>query len=463
MTSPGDPEPKMADPPTRWYCNYCQDELKSFSVKCCKCPDFDLCLQCFSSGAEIGTHQRDDDYQIVDHALFEGSDWSVSEEYALLDGVETFGFGNWADAANHVGTKSQAEVTEHYNSTFILGNVGRVTIPDKLTSKVIDHTGPEEGPLSPSLSTTFTPVDITLADQSELGYMPHRDDFEREFDNDAETLVSHLAVTIEDDDLDISLKLAHVDIYTSRLKERLRRKKISRDYGLIVAACSSAKQKQAANKNKKQLSKHESDFREKLRPFSQFMTPRDQEELYENVQKEKRLRAKIKELLKYRRNGITKHEECAEYEAARFKREKRKESRKRLAEKAKGRVLSAKKEKEKLNKIESKEDTIKREKEREKEKEKERDKDDRELVEDEFKAIKSSPGFNFLSDREKKLCNSMKMRPARYITLKALIIKDHLLRKQGIPHKTRYPSNLDKTHRRRIFNYMTKSGWIKSS
>ena len=35
------------------------------------------------------------------------------------------------------------------------------------------------GPLSPTLVAKFTPVELTLIDQQELGYMPLRDDFER--------------------------------------------------------------------------------------------------------------------------------------------------------------------------------------------------------------------------------------------------------------------------------------------
>ncbi len=35
------------------------------------------------------------------------------------------------------------------------------------------------GPLSPSLSAKLPPIDLTLPEQHELGYMPLRDDFER--------------------------------------------------------------------------------------------------------------------------------------------------------------------------------------------------------------------------------------------------------------------------------------------
>jgi hypothetical protein len=35
------------------------------------------------------------------------------------------------------------------------------------------------GPLSPSITTPLSPLDLSLQEQRELGYMPLRDDFER--------------------------------------------------------------------------------------------------------------------------------------------------------------------------------------------------------------------------------------------------------------------------------------------
>ena len=55
--------------------------------------------------------------------------------------------------------------------------------------------------------------------------MPLRDDFEKEHDNNAETLISGITVSPEDEELEKALKLAHVKMYTRRLKERERRKR----------------------------------------------------------------------------------------------------------------------------------------------------------------------------------------------------------------------------------------------
>ena len=58
-----------------------------------------------------------------------------------------------------------------------------------------------------------------------MGYLPLRDDFEKEYDNTAETLISGLMIGAEDEEVDSSLKLAHIDMYSRRLQERERRKR----------------------------------------------------------------------------------------------------------------------------------------------------------------------------------------------------------------------------------------------
>lgn len=51
--------------------------------------------------------------------------------------------------------------------------------------------------------------------------MPHRDDFE-DFDKETENLVAQIAdKSVEDEDLDVALKLAQCDIYERRLREQV--------------------------------------------------------------------------------------------------------------------------------------------------------------------------------------------------------------------------------------------------
>jgi len=66
-----------------------------------------------------------------------------------------------------------------------------------------------------------------------------------EFDNEAETLISQLEEfpttaafvpgdsTKEEEELDTALKMAHIEMYDAKLRERERRKRVARDHMLI--------------------------------------------------------------------------------------------------------------------------------------------------------------------------------------------------------------------------------------
>ena len=58
------------------------------------------------------------------------------------------------------------------------------------------------------------------------------------------------------------------------------------------------------------------------------------------------------------------------------------------------------------------------------------------------------------------VCSSLNLSPARYLTVKTIIIKDHLQKRRGIPSKSRLPSCLDKVLRKWILNFLIESGWI---
>ncbi|XP_029382550.1 transcriptional adapter 2-beta isoform X2 [Echeneis naucrates] len=408
------------------YCVNCLADVTNLRLRCTDCPDIELCPECFSAGAEIGNHRRWHGYQQVDGGRFslwgpeaEGG-WTSREEQSLLDAIEQYGFGNWEDMAAHVGaSRTPQEVMEHYVTMYIHGNLGKACIPDSIPNRVTDHTCPSGGPLSPSLTTPLPPLDISLAEQQQLGYMPLRDDYEIEYDQDAEKLISGLSVNYDDEDVEIEMKRAHVDMYVRKLRERQRRKNIARDYNLVpVFLGRDKKDKEKAPKRK--ITKEEKEQRVRLRVLCQFMAHREFEDFFENIHKERVLRAKVRELQRYRRNGITRLEESAEYEAARHKREKRKENKS---------VVTSKR-------------------------------GSKEGKDGEFAAIENLTGFELLSDREKVLCNSLNLSPARYLTVKTIIIKDHLQKRQGIPAKSRLPSYLDKVLKKRILTFLTESGWI---
>ena len=56
----------------------------------------------------------------------------------------------------------------------------------------------------------------------------------QEHNNDSEAIVSHLSINHDDDEIEVALKLAQVDMYTRRLRERARRKRVARDFQLVT-------------------------------------------------------------------------------------------------------------------------------------------------------------------------------------------------------------------------------------
>lgn len=57
----------------KYNCDYCQKDITGkIRIKCAVCPDFDLCIECMSVGAEITPHKCDHPYRVMVsfHLLF---------------------------------------------------------------------------------------------------------------------------------------------------------------------------------------------------------------------------------------------------------------------------------------------------------------------------------------------------------------------------------------------------------
>jgi transcriptional adapter 2-alpha len=47
------------------------------------------------------------------------SDWGADEELLLVSGLIQSGLGNWAEAAEHVGTRTKEECEKHYLEVYM--------------------------------------------------------------------------------------------------------------------------------------------------------------------------------------------------------------------------------------------------------------------------------------------------------------------------------------------------------
>lgn len=49
-----------------YHCNYCNKDISGkIRIKCACCSDFDLCVECFSVGAEVYPHKNNHPYRVM--------------------------------------------------------------------------------------------------------------------------------------------------------------------------------------------------------------------------------------------------------------------------------------------------------------------------------------------------------------------------------------------------------------
>lgn len=153
--------------------------------------------------------------------------------------------------------------------------------------------------------------------------MPNRDDFEKEYDNDAENLISQLALCEDEDPTDREAKMALIDSYARRLGERVRRKKIAREHNLLCLfikggaspGCRGVKASSREGRMRREAS-------DKLRPFIQDTSGEELEAFMVNLESQMDLKGRIKDLSRARRNGLTRLEDLFDFEQAKKRRDK---------------------------------------------------------------------------------------------------------------------------------------------
>ncbi|KAL8591944.1 hypothetical protein ACOMHN_020422 [Nucella lapillus] len=321
----------MEEPPEE--CAVCSMQLTPPYVRCRQCvQDVHICLPCFACGAEVGAHQNDHPYTIVrdDFPVFEPQ-WTAAEELTLLSSLETMGYGNWSDISIQFSGKSPEECQRHYDKCYITNPVSSLPkfpeyepyfAPAPVLFKLSDNPPrPPEG----------SPLCVEMG-----GYSAPRGDFTVEHDNFAELDIC--TITCEDNDRraeeedeeDVELmkemKMAMVHSYHQKLKERHRRKRILKDYGLINMG-SVMNYYQCGGKDQRDLLHTV----RSLQVFTPLMTPLradllkealtcTADMLEEALTYEQELKSRIRDLQELRRNGLTRHHSGSMYKVLRERR-----------------------------------------------------------------------------------------------------------------------------------------------
>ncbi|XP_039130762.1 transcriptional adapter ADA2-like isoform X1 [Dioscorea cayenensis subsp. rotundata] len=512
-----------------YHCNYCNKDISGkIRIKCTKCPDFDLCVECFSVGAEVTPHKSNHPYRVMDNLSFPliCPDWNADEEILLLEGIEMYGLGNWTEVAEHVGTKSKTQCIEHYTTAYMnspcypLPDMSRVNGKNrkellamakvqgegkKGISLLSDVTPKEESPFSPSRvkvedlsgeasagrspsslgagaskkasnmgmskdgpdgSKTEDPqLDRSVGvkkpkysgdegpSMTELsGYNPKRQEFDPEYDNDAEQSLAEMEFKENDSEADRELKLRVLRIYLSRLDERKRRKDFILERNLLYP-----------NPFEKELSIEDRELYQRYKVFMRFQSQEEHEALVRSVIEERKIRRRIQELQECRAAGCRTLAEAKLYTEQKRKRELEMSAQK---TKESGQVVTASKLPQKAGRPMSREKL-------------ESDGSPRNIVDshkikgagfdssskdspsatmghptpksfDEWD-ITGLPGADLLNETEQQLCCQSRLLPSHYLKIQEVlvqeILKGALLKKSDAHHLFKVdPSKVDRIY-----------------
>uniref|UniRef100_A0A674EP65 Transcriptional adapter n=1 Tax=Salmo trutta TaxID=8032 RepID=A0A674EP65_SALTR len=416
------------DPSDKPPCRGCSSNLVEPYIKCAECgpSPFLLCLQ------------------TSDFPVLEPS-WTAQEEMALLEAVMDCGFGNWQDVAYQMRTKNKEECEAHYMKNFINNPLFSSTllnlrqIEEARTADTAIPFKPTDDPPRPTFDS--------LLSRDMAGYMPARADFMEEFDNYAEWDLKDIDFVDDDSDILHALKIAVVDIYHSRLKERGRRKKIIRDHGLI-------------NLRKFQIlerryPKEVQDLYDAMRRFARVVGPIEHDKFIESHALEFELRREISRLQEYRRAGIQSFCSAKVYERVKQVREDERRKRTMLVD-----VLQYIQDGRACQQWLSKQAAI-----------------DAGITPVVTTIATSAtgrrcapplnltglPGTEKLNDREKELCQVVRLVPGAYLEYKQALLNE--CRRQGGLRlaQARALIKIDVNKTRKIYDFLIKEGYINKA
>lgn len=284
-------------------CPGCSCSLMTPFIRCAQCPQrTELCLQCFARGLEMGEHQSDHSYYVIKHnfPLYE-SHWTAGDELRLLQAVENFGYGNWKEIGTQMKNRNSSECERHYNKCYI--SDPQPPLPTFPAYEPEVYPAPVIFKLS---EDPPRPPDGSPLCQEMAGYSAARGDFSVEHDNFAEMDICHLTFDsqeTEDEDEDPALmqdlKFALLDIYHRRLRERHRRKRILKEYGLISFQRQCVFQRQVFDRSLRQVT-------EDMKVFMTLLSPLDWDKFLEGMNYVHELKNEISRLKEYRSNGLTR-------------------------------------------------------------------------------------------------------------------------------------------------------------
>ena len=456
-------------------CAYCQKDISNVvRIRCAVCSNFDLCVECFSVGVELQPHKAFHNYHVIDNMSFPlfTRDWGADEELLLLEAVEMFGLGNWTEVSEHVGTKTRAQCHAHYFDVYVKSPCAPLPDMSKILGKGVPRMSAEELKVEMEekanenkekaqeekvlLESLANPnAGKTEGNVQELtGYNVKRNEFDPEYDMDAELPLAEMEFRDNDTEEDVQMKLRMIEIYNSRLEERGRRKNFILERNLLNV-------KKQQNLEKKR-SQYERDLHGTMRVFARFLSNTEYDMLLEGLSAEHRIRTRITELKEWRRNGIHTIAEGEDYDMEKRRRETEfarlraieHPTSKNIARANKFIVRDATQINEQLTRINEEEKmpvvpigrtpstgTRRR----------------MYLALD----LTDLPGTDLLNEDEKELCTSCRLLPVHYLAMKVALMREGLNTDKPLTrNRVRTMFKVDPLKAVRVYELLLQHGWV---
>lgn len=494
----------------KYICNVCSNDITAtVRIRCASksCPDYDLCVPCFSKGeSNLHHNPREHPYQVIEpHSIpIFDEGWGADEELLLLEGAEQYGLGSFADIADHIGGyREKDEVRDHYIQTYI--NSTKFPLPERASprDKRLSEDVPREEfqqrkkrrieerkeAIKAQADTTAAPAKPTSSVPScheVAGFMPGRLEFESEYFNDAEEAVQHMQFSPEEGknpatgefEPETALKMTVMQIYNDKLTARTDRKKVILNHELL------AYRKNVAIDKKR--TKEQRDLHHKLKPFARIMSPEDFVEFSEDLEKEQNLRQAIAQLQEWRRMRISTLSAGVAYEDAKAQRMARQYPQPGQFDRLTNGIRPNKPSDRNQPAPEVAPEVIKFTQSADlpirlpvaKDKEKDNDRKETNGTSNNEPQKRpplqpipnlapanwsedSAPDFQLLLQPEQDLCNKLRLHPKAYICIKDAILREAMKSEGKLKKKNvREISKIDTTKGGRIFEFVLDMGWI---
>jgi hypothetical protein len=167
------------------------------------------------------------------------SEWLCNDEINLIEIIETCGLGNWSDVGLKI-SKNPIDCQNHFEDIYLSRSTSSYSICFQSFENNKQLIGEDLINQKDFLSKYFIypPMLIDTEQQKTLTYMPLRDEYEREFNNQAE---NRLPLLINDDLFNQQdgsnlllhkAKLALLRSYAQIIRKRLQLKHFIRDYAI---------------------------------------------------------------------------------------------------------------------------------------------------------------------------------------------------------------------------------------